>query len=296
MADSSSPLHLRVLLGNYPDTLALKRGELRAPDIALDFTEIEPVHAGFDHTVRDLAFDISELALVTFLLAKAAGVPLVLLPMVTFSRPQQPYLVYNAARGVIRPADLPGKTLACRLYSSSTCAWLRGILMTEYGIDPASIRWLAYEGPHLASTRDPPFVQPAPKEIPLARLLLEGKVDAAIVDPVPQDARIRPVIADPAAAGRTWEARHHAIQINHMVVARSALTRAHPEAVRSFFRLARESRARAPAGTDQRATPYGLAAMRPSLAVAIDMIHRQGMIPRRYTVDELFDDVTRSLA
>jgi 4,5-dihydroxyphthalate decarboxylase len=296
MASSATPIPLKVLLGNYPDTLALKRGEVRARDIALDFTEIEPVHAGFDRTVRDLEFDISELALVTFLLAKAAGVPLVLLPMVTFSRPQQPYLVYNARRGVIRPSDLPGKTLACRLYSSSTCAWLRGILMSDYGIDPASIRWLGYEPPHLSSYHDPAFVQPAPKDIPLARLLLEGHVDAAIIDPVPQDPDIRPVFADPDAAGRAWEARHHAIQINHMVVARASLSREHPGAVRSFFRLARESRARAPSGADQRPTPYGLAAMRHSLEVAIDMVHRQGMIPRRYTVDELFDDVTRPLA
>ena len=41
--------------------------------------------------------------------------------------------------------------------------------------------------------------------------------------------------------------------------------------------------------------PYGVDALRPSLAVAIDYAFEQGLMDRRLEVDELFDDTTRAL-
>lgn len=295
MADSCTPLRLRTLLGTYPHTQALKRGQVVPSCVGLDFADVEPVHAGFKRTVRDLEFDISELSVVTFLQAKAAGIPLVLMPAVTFSRFQQPYLVTNAERGVLSPADLAGKRVACRLYTATTSTWLRGILAADYGVDPASIQWTAFEEPHVASYHDPAGVQPPPAGATLLSLLLERRVDAIIVDPVPDDPRIRPVIADPAAAARAWQAKYHAIQLNHMVVVQQHVTREHPEAVRAFYQALSESKRLAGPVQGDDPTPFGLEANRRNLEVAVEMVHRQGMIPRRYAVDELFDDVTRAL-
>ncbi len=294
-AASSAAPRLKTLLGDYPNTAALKNGRLSSPLVDFDFVEIKPVHAGFKRTVRDLEFDISELSVVTFLQAKAAGVPLVLIPTVMFSRFQHPYIVYNAERGTLTPSDLPGKRVACRLYTATTATWLRGILASDYGVDPASVHWLAFEKPNVAGYRDPANVQPAPEGADLVGLLLAGEVDAIIIEPLPQDPRVRTLIANPTAAATSWQARHQAIQINHMVVAKQSLTRSNPEAVREFYRLLSESKrlAAKPEGNDP--TPYGVEANRRNLGVAIDMVYRQGMIPRRFGVDELFDDVTRSL-
>ncbi len=96
MADG--PLKLRTLLGDYPGTLALKRGEVESPAVAFEFADVKMPHTAFKRVVRDLEFDVAEIALVTFVMAKAYGKPLVLLPAVLFSRSQQPYLVYNAER------------------------------------------------------------------------------------------------------------------------------------------------------------------------------------------------------
>ncbi|HEU0290307.1 MAG TPA: hypothetical protein VFR39_06115, partial [Burkholderiales bacterium] len=95
----SAPLRLKTLLGDHPTTLALKRGEVASPRVVLDIADVPQAFVAFKRVVRDLEFDVAELAIVTYLMAKAHGKPYVLLPVVVLSRFQHPFLVYNAARG-----------------------------------------------------------------------------------------------------------------------------------------------------------------------------------------------------
>jgi 4,5-dihydroxyphthalate decarboxylase len=130
-------------------------------------------------------------------------------------------------------------------------------------------------------------------------MLREGSIDAAILGEVPAaDSPFKPLILDPAAAARDWHRRHGAIQINHMVVVTEAIARAQPDAVREAWRLLAKGKRHAPAPPpgEPDATPFGLEANRRNLEVAIDCVYRQRLVPRRYAVDELFDDVTRTLA
>ena len=116
----------------------------------------------------------------------------------------------------------------------------------------------------------------------------------ATLSPSPSlgDARLAPLIPDPAGAARAWQARHGGIQINHMVVVRSPLTRSDPDAVRETYRLLAESRG---AAGSPELNPFGGAANRRNLELAIERTHAQGLIARRCAVDELFDEVTRDL-
>lgn len=290
-------MRLRALLGDYAVTRALKQGEVRSPDIVLDFADVKMAHHAFRRVVRDLEFDVAELAIVTFLLAKAHAKPLVLLPAVVMSRFQHPYLVYNAERGSLSPGDLAGRRVGIRSYTVTTATWIRDILATDYGVSADAIRWLTFEAPHVAEYRDPPNVERAAEGHNLIGMLLNGDVDAAIVAEIPSDPRLKPVIPDPSAAARDWHARNQALQINHMVVVKQSLSTSNPQAVSEVFRMLAESKRKAglfPAHEiDQ--NPFGLEALRRSLDRAIDCVYRQGMIPRRYAVDELFDDVTRIL-
>jgi 4,5-dihydroxyphthalate decarboxylase len=121
-------------------------------------------------------------------------------------------------------------------------------------------------------------------------MLLAGEIDAAILGgEAPADPRVVPLIPDPAAAARAWREKHQAIQINHMVTVKRGLP---PDAVREVYRLLLESKR---AAGDAETTPFGFEANRRNLEVAIDYVHRQRLIPRRFSVDELFDDVTRAL-
>ena len=289
---------LRALIGDYPVTAALKSGQVGSPHVRLDFADIKPVSAGFKRAVRDLEFDVSELAIVTYLIAKAHGKPLTLLPAVLVGRFQHPLIMYNAERGPLAPGDLAGRRVGVRSYSVTTGAWIRGILADDYGIQPEQVKWVTFEEAHVAEFRDPPNVERAPADAKVVDMLLAGEIDAAIVgDGPPADPRLKTLLPDPAAAARAWHAKHGAIQVNHLVVVKDSLSKSNPQAVREIFRLLVESKQAAglPKPGELDLNPFGVEANRRNLDIAIDCVYRQQLIPRRYTVDELFDDTSRAL-
>ncbi len=290
------PVRLKVLLGDYPSTAALKSGRVVSPALELDFVEAAPLNTAFKRMVRDLEFDISELSLVTFLQAKDAGKPLVLLPAVVMSRFQHPYLVHNSEKGPLAPGELSGRRIGCRLYTANTAVWLRSILAEDYGVDLDTVRWVVFQQPHVAEFHDPANVVQAATGTDLMGLLMDGSVDAIIIDPVPSDPRIKPVIPDPAAAAKSWADRHQAIQINHMIAVREEVTKSNPQAVREFYRLLVESKgAGASLGQDLYDPPVGLEANRRSIEMALQCVYDQGLIRRHLAIDDVFDDVTGAL-
>lgn len=289
-------MKLRALLGDYPVTAALKKGDVASSLVELDFAVVKTASAAFKRVVRDFEFDFAELAIVTYLVALAHGKPYVLLPTVIMSRFQHPFIVYNAARGELAPQDLAGKRVGIRSYSVTTVTWLRGILADDYGVDLSSIKWLTFEDPHVLEFRDPPNIERAPAGKDLATMLLEGELDAAILgDKAPDDPRIRTLFPDPKAAADAWHAKHGVLQINHMAVVRRSLCEQHPQVVRELYRLLSESKkaAGAPAALDL--NPFGFERNRKALEVVIDQVYRQGLIPRRFDVEDLFDRTTREL-
>jgi 4,5-dihydroxyphthalate decarboxylase len=294
----TEPLRLRTLLGDYPNTLALKKGALSSASVTFDYADVKLAHTAFKRVVRDLEFDVAELAIMTFLMAKAWGKPLVLLPAVLTARFQHPYLVYNAERGPLAPGDLAQRRVGVRSYSVTTAAWIRGILASDYGVDPERVRWVSFEDAHVAEYRDPPWVERAAPGQDALAMLIAGELDAAVVgNPALDDPMLKTLIPDPAAQARDWHRRNRAIQINHMVVVKASLSKSEPQAVQEVFRLLRASKqlAQIPPAEGIDMAPFGVETNRRNLEAAIVCAHQQGLIPRRFEVDELFDDVTRSL-
>jgi 4,5-dihydroxyphthalate decarboxylase len=274
---------VKALLGDYPVTAALKRGEVRSDRVRLDFADVRPPSAGFKRVVRDLEFDVAELAITTFLMAKSFGKPLKLLPAVVVGRLQHSFLVHNAERGPLAPRDLVGRRVGVRSYSVTTGMWIRGILAEDHGVDPDRVTWVTFEDAHVAEFRDPPNVERAAPGKDVVAMLLAGEIDAAVVgDGKPADARIRPLIPDADAAARAWQRRKGVIQINHMVVVKDSVPRADAEEVARMLRDSIDA-----AGSPEM-NPYGIEANRRNLEVAIDYVHRQRLIPRRFAVEELF--------
>ena len=79
-------LKLKAVLGSHPHVRAVKSGELRSDLFDLDFIEYTPTNTAFKPMVREQAFDVCEMAIVTYLMAKAHGKPLVLLPATMLGR------------------------------------------------------------------------------------------------------------------------------------------------------------------------------------------------------------------
>lgn len=292
-------LRARALLGDYPSSRAIKSGQVRSPLVALEYADVKTPNRAFKSVVRELAFDVAELAIVTFLQAKALGRPLVLMPVrVGSARFQHQCLVYNAERGALSPSQLAGRRIGARAYAQTTVTWIRGFLQHDYGVDPKSVRWVTFEDAHVAEFRDPAWSERAPEGADIMAMLLAGEIDAAIIgNELPGDERVRSLIPDPVSAAMDWSQRNKAVPINHMMVVQASVSKEHPEAVRELYRIMKESRKAGPPAPDTGfdMAPYGVEGNRSALQLAIDYSNEQGLLARQLTVDELFDDVTRAV-
>ena len=136
---TDTKIKLKTMLGNYPNTKALKDGAVRSELFDFDFAEVKVANNLFKQVVREAKYDVAELAIATYLQAKAAGKPYVLLPAVLVSRGQHHTIGYNPERGALKPSDLNGKRVGVRAYTVTTGTWVRGILASDYGVNLDSV-------------------------------------------------------------------------------------------------------------------------------------------------------------
>lgn len=294
---TGSKLTLHAMLGNYPNVAPLKSGALHSDLVDFDFVEVKVANNLFKQVVREAKYDLAELAIVTYLQAKSYNKPYILVPAVVVSRGQHHTIAYNAERGTLKPSDLNGKRVGVRAFTVTTGTWVRGILASDYGVDLNKVEWITFEDPHVAEYRDPDIVKRAPPGKELLQMLLDGEIDAAIVGDKLPDPRLKHLIPDADAAAQKWAERHHGVPINHMLVIRAELSRSRPDVVREVFRQFQDSKRAAGLPDGGVLDPYrfGVEACRPTLEIIIDFCRQQKLIPRRVSVDELFDDTTRAL-
>ena len=294
---TATKVKLSTMLGNYPNTTPLKSGAVRSDLVDFDFVEVKVANNLFKSVVRDAKYDVAELAIVTYLQAKAYGKPYVLVPAVVVSRGQHHTIAYNPERGALKPSDLNGKKVGVRAYTVTTGTWVRGILASDYGVDINKVEWITFEDPHLAEYHDPAIVKRATGGKDLTQMLLDGDVAAGIVGDKLPDAKLKHLISDPEAAAQKWAERHGGVPINHMLVVRQELSRSRPDVVQDIFRQMHASKLAAGLPDGGKLDPYrfGVEACRPILDIIIEFCHQQQLIPRRIAVDELFDDTTRAL-
>lgn len=292
---TSGPVTLRANLDSrFLPQHAMRHGRISSPLIHFDFCGPPIAHHAFPEMIEKDAFDVGEIAIVTYLQAKCAGKPLVILPAVNLGRFLFNTIFVSPAGRIRAPKDLEGKTVGIRSYTQTTGIWVRGMLRHDYGVDPDKIRWACFDPPHLATFKEPANCFRLPKDNnDIEKLTLSGEVDAMIALEV-KDKRLKSLIPDTPEMARTWHAKHGYVPINHILCVRPYLSAERPDVVREFFRLYVESKKLANLdGIDL--VPCGLDATRKSLQTIIDDCVEQNMIPRRLSVEELFDDVTRSL-
>jgi 4,5-dihydroxyphthalate decarboxylase len=298
MTSTIEKTKLYTLLGDYPNTMALKKVEVTSNLVNFVFADVKVPNTAFKPLVREAKFDVGELAIVTYLQAKANGKPYVLIPATVLGRGQHHTIAYNPERGPLKASDLMGKRVGVRAYTQTTGAWVRGFLSDDYGVDPTKVQWVTFEDPHIAEFHDPDFVTRAPEGKTLAQMLLDGELNAGIVGDKIPDPRLAPLIPDADVAARKWAETHGGVPINHMMVIRNTISKTRPDLVTEVYRMLRESRRAVPPSPDNSALDpwrFGVEANRRSLEIIIDYSLHQKLIPRLFSVDELFDDVTHGL-
>lgn len=285
------PEALRMAVGSYPHTEALWDGRVCLSGLPVEHVVPEPAHRAFRPMANALAYDVSEMAIVTYLLARDLGRPLVLLPVVLMWQPELPLLVCPVDSDLHAAQDLAGRTVGVRSYTQTTATWVRGMLQDTAGLDPDTVQWRTFDPAHLDEFTDPESAVRMPEGTDLLGSLRAGELDAAIVAWDARNAQgLRAVLDDPLAVEKEWMARSGVTPVNHLVCVQAELLRATPGLDERLVGLFADARKLAAGAVDpgQDAGPSTMDEIRASLDVIAEFAYRQGITRRRFSVDELF--------
>jgi 4,5-dihydroxyphthalate decarboxylase len=269
---------------------------------------------GFGRMVRTLEFDVSEMALTTYLTAREHGVAFTALPIFLVRGFHHGAILYNTRSGIRTPADLEGRRVGVnRGYTVTTGVWARGILATEYGVDTNRVTWVLSGREHVDTYVYPANVEPAGQGTNLAEMLISGEIDAVIGVDV-DHADVAPLISNPEEAALAALSQRGFYPINHLVVVKDELLQQYPTLAPALFDAFTEAKERyvarlrageASSATDRLYTqvmqatgadplPYGVEPNRAMLEQLIGYAHAQQILTRPVAIDDMFAQVTAS--
>lgn len=228
-------LRLKTVTRTQGANKALKDGTVAPRTATLELVEVPVLVQAFRRMVRQLEFDVCEMALTTYLCAKSFGVRFTALPVFLVRGFHHGAIVTHPASGVRAPLDLQGRTVGVnRGYTVTTGVWARAILAAEHGVDLDAVTWAPSGDEHVAQYRPPANVVPLPAGADLGALLAAGEL-AAVVGAELDQPGVTPLIPDPHAAALHALATRGFYPINHLVVVRDELLHAHPGLAADLF-------------------------------------------------------------
>ena len=310
-------LKLRIVTRTQGNNRALKDGTVKPQTCEFEFVEVDPLIDAFRRMVRGLEFDVSEMAMTTYITARAYGKRLMGLPIFLVRAFHHGAIVYNTRSGIKSPKDLEGRRVGVnRGYTVTTGLWARGVLQHQYGVDLDTITWVLSGDEHVAEYRPPFNVVPIEKGKKMAELVASGELPAAIGVEI-ESPDVKPLITNAAEAGiEALHSRGH-YPINHLMVIKDELLEAHeglaPDIFNAFAEAKRDYIRRLQSGQIQNPTsiddlhrqimeitgrdplPYGIAPNRQALEEIVQYALEQRIIARSVTVEELFPTNTHGL-
>jgi ABC-type nitrate/sulfonate/bicarbonate transport system substrate-binding protein len=311
-----STLTLKTAFVTHGHTRALKDGTVTPRSCAFDVEEVPVIIQAFRRMVRGLEFDVSEMAMTTYLCARAHGKRFTALPIFPMRAFHHGAILYNVKAGIQSPKDLEGRKVGVnRGYTVTTGLWARSILQHEHGVDLRRITWVLSGDEHVAEYQPPPNVVPIEKGQKLEELVASGEIPAAIGVQV-DSPDVQPLISNAREAGFEALRRNGLYPINHTIVVKDDLLATHPElgpdifnafaeAKRLYVQRLRDGQITEPSAADQMLRevmdisgdplPYGIAPNRRMLEAIVRHSVEQGIIPRPFAVEELFPANTHHL-
>jgi len=316
-------LKLKIAVAEFPHTSAIRSGAIPIEGVDPEILTIEPQIGAFRRMVRQLEFDVCELAPTTYIIARAHGAPFVALPIFVTRRFHHSGLLVRPAAGITTPKDLEGQKVGVRAYSVTTGVWTRAVLMEQFGLDSSKVTWVVDDEEHVTQLRLPPNVIHTPPGRSLADMMADGELAAGFQGAAGVGRSGSPaggwktVAADypdlfPNAAvlEADWYARTGIYPMHGTIVVKDSILAEHPWVARSIYdayaqaktewlrRLDREgpknaiekgyAALRAIVGPDP--LPYGMAPNLPTIQALERAAFEQGLTPKRMTMEELFVD------
>jgi 4,5-dihydroxyphthalate decarboxylase len=262
---ATTALKLTAAVRSHGGALPLFSGAIATDGLRLDHITVEPQIAAYRRMVRDLAFDVCELAPTTYLCAKAFNKPFTAIPVFLTRDFHHRSVVCNVASGIKEPQDLLGKTFGVRAYTVTTGVWTRGILESEYGVDPAGVTWYTDDEEHVTEWVAPPNVVRLPPGESLAEMIADGRLDAALSGmagigrsgpptanweaaaaqavTAPTAAQLVPLFPNAHALEVEWYRRTKIFPIHGLIVIKDAVLTQHPWVAPELLRAFQASKA-----------------------------------------------------
>lgn len=298
-------------------TQALIDRTVRPSGFDFDFVDVPKLIDGFRRMVRATEFDICEMAITTYVCARAHGKPFTALPIFPVRGFHHGAILVNRNAGISTPKDLEGRKVGVnRGYTVTTGVWARGILSAEYGVDLSKVSWVLSGDEHVAEYRPPANVVPVPAGQTIADMIVSGELAGAIGVEIDHP-DVVPLIPDAIDTGFTQLRWHGDYPINHLIVVRDSLLDSVPTLAAGIFAAFVEAkrpyldalRAGSIVGADATdrlnarvmdvlpdPLPYGIAPNRHVLEQLVQHAAEQGIIDAAMPVEALFAPATTGLA
>src|SRR6516165_11132358 len=228
-------LKLKTVTRSQGNNQALKDGTVKPRTFAFEFEEVDPLIAAFRRMVRGNEFDICEMAITTYICAKAHGKPMAAVPVFLVRAFHHGAILVNTKAGIRTPKDLEGRPVGVnRGYTVTTGVWARSILQDEHGVDLGKITWVLSGDEHVAEYRPPANVIPMQPGKKMADMLAAGELAAAIGVEA-SSPHVKPLIPNVLEAALAALRRNGHYPINHTVVVKDELLAAHPDLAADVF-------------------------------------------------------------
>jgi 4,5-dihydroxyphthalate decarboxylase len=316
-------IKLDIAIAAFPHTAAILSGEIPIAGVEPNFIQVIPQIAAFRRMVRQVEFDVCELAPTTYIIARAYGAPFTALPIVVTRRFHHSGLLVRPDAGIKGPKDLEGKKVGVRAYSVTTGAWARCVLIDEYGIDSSKVTWVVDDEEHVTQLKLPPNVVHAPEGRSLADMMEAGELSAGFDanagigrsgSPTEGwkelETNYPELFPDAAELEAAWYRKTGIYPMHGTIVVKDSVLKAHPWVARSLYDAFAQAKAQwlvklhageANTANDQKyrrlmkvvgddPLPFGMKPNLPTLKALEETAYKQGLTPRRMAIDEIFLD------
>ncbi|GAB7389162.1 ABC transporter substrate-binding protein [Bacillaceae bacterium] len=319
-----SKLKLSFACWDYDRIRALTDGTVQPKGIELNWLNM-PVEETFWRMMRHQEFDVSELSLSSYLIARDRGYPKFTAIPVFMSRFFRHSGIYiNVHSGIKEPADLRGKRVGIPEYQLTACLWIRGYLHHDYGVPASDILW--FTGGQEKPGRIEKVRLDLPPEIKiesigpdktLNEMLDSGELDAFIGPRAPScflngSPNVRRLFPNYVEVEKDYYRRTGIFPIMHVVAIKDEILEQHPWVAANLYQAFVEAKNKVYEGFNQTAAlkvtlpwlvneiertkelmgedfwPYGLEKNRKTLEAAVQYSYEQGLIKRKLAVEDLF--------
>jgi 4,5-dihydroxyphthalate decarboxylase len=305
----------------YPHTRAILNGDIEIEGVEPNFIKVVPQIGAYRRMVRQVEFDVCEIAPTTYLIARALGAPFIALPIFVMRRFHHGGLLVRPDAGIEHPKGLEGRKVGVRAYSVTSGVWSRGLLIDEYGVDSSKITWVVDDEEHVAQLKLPDNVVAAPEGRSLAEMMAAGELVAGLEGNAGigrsgsptggwqvVEANYPQLFPDARELEAAWYRKTGIYPIHGTIVVKDSILEQHPWIARSlfdaFFRaktrwLAKLRSGEADSAGDRKyreltaivgddPLPYGTKANLATMQALADTAFKQSLTPRPMKTSEAF--------